>query len=281
MQSIGVVGAGTMGLDIARTFAASGFSVLVRDISADILERASARLKQSLEKAVSKGKLSGEAAEAIQGRLRFTTALADFQTADLVVEAVLEDAKLKKALFQELDGICKAEAIFATNTSSLSITELAASVGRRDRFIGMHFFNPVPSMALVEVVRGLDTSDETAAAVRSLAVALGKEPVEVRDAPGFVVNKILIPMVNEAVVVLQEGVASAGDIDKAMRLGANQPMGPLALADLIGNDVVLHILDRLFAETGDPRYRAATRLRAMVRGGLLGRKTGRGFFSYQ
>jgi 3-hydroxybutyryl-CoA dehydrogenase len=281
MKKICVIGAGTMGLDIAQTFAVKGYEVLVRDINDEIIERASSRLQKSLARLGEKGKMEEGGKNEILRLISFTTDLNPAADADLVIEAIIENPNLKKDVFKTLDGICKPETIFASNTSSISITELASAVGRPDKFIGMHFFNPVPVMKLVEVIRGIFTSDETFRTIFELAAAVGKDPVEGKDAPGFVVNKILIPMINEAVCVLEEGVASAEDIDKAMKLGANHPIGPLGLSDLIGNDVVLHIMNVIFQETGDQKYRPARLLKNMVRGNLLGRKTGKGFFTYQ
>ncbi len=280
MNKISVIGAGTMGADIAQIFALKGFSVIVRDITDEIIARSAAKLEKATARLVEKGKLSSEDQQNMMARITFTTDLNLSADSDLVIEAIIEDAKIKKDLFVSLDGICKPETIFASNTSSISITELSSAVKRKDKFIGMHFFNPVPVMKLAEIIRGIYTSDETFRTVFDLAVQVGKSPVEVNDAPGFIVNKILIPMINEAVFVLQDGVASAEDIDKAMQLGANHPMGPLALSDLIGNDTVLHIMNILFEETKDSKYRPATLLTKMVRGGLLGKKSGKGFYNY-
>lgn len=280
MEQIFVTGAGTMGLDIAQAFAQAGYRVAVRDVNDEILARAQARLAGGLDKRVARGKLARADADAILSRIAFTTELTLAREAALVIEAIVERADVKKSVFRELDGICPAETIFASNTSSISITDIASATKRPDRVIGMHFFNPATVMKLVELIRGVGTSAETFATAERLARAIGKEPVEVQECPGFVVNRILIPMINEAVGLYAEGIASAEGIDAAMRLGCNHPMGPLELGDLIGLDVVLAIMDTLFEETHDSKYRAHPLLRKYVRGGLLGRKAGRGFYVY-
>lgn len=280
MKKVCVMGAGTMGLDVAQVFATKGFEVTVRDISDEILDAAKAKLIKGLDKKVAKGKMTEEAKEAILGNMSFTTDLKALADMDLIVEAILERMDIKKSVFGELDTICKPETIFASNTSSLSITEIATATKRQDKFIGMHFFNPATVMKLVEVIRGAHTSDETYKTIAELAAAIGKEPVEVNEAPGFVVNKILVPMINEGIDLVYTGVASVEGVDTAMKLGANHPMGPLALGDLIGLDVCLAIMDTLYDETHDPKYRASLLLRKMVRAGKLGRKTGIGFYDY-
>ncbi len=256
MKKIMVVGAGTMGLDIAQVFAKADFEVTVRDISDEIIKRSEDRLNKGLDQLVSKGRLDEAGKSAIMSKIRFTTDLKAAADADLVIEAAIENLKIKQDIFAELDGICKTETILASNTSSISTTAIASATKRQDRFIGMHFFNPANIMRLVEVIKGANTSDETTETIKVLAVQIGKEPVEVSEAPGFVVNRILIPMINEAVGLVETGVASADGIDTAMKLGANHPMGPLALGDLVGLDVCLAIMDVLYTETGDPKYRA-------------------------
>ena len=280
MEKIFVLGAGTMGAGIVQAFAQKGYEVIVRDIKDEFVERGLAGINKSLSKLVSKGKMTDETKEDILSRISGTTDMNLAADCDLVVEAAIENMKIKKEIFAELDKICKPETILASNTSSLSITEIASATGRPEKVIGMHFFNPAPVMKLVEIIRGMATSQETFDAVKELSLAIAKEPVEVAEAPGFVVNRILIPMINEASFILQEGIASVEDIDTAMKFGANHPMGPLALGDLIGLDVCLAIMDVLYNETGDTKYRASSTLRKYVRAGWLGRKTGRGFYNY-
>jgi len=280
MKNIFVIGAGTMGLDIAQVFAGAGMKVTVNDISDEILEKSRQRMIKGLDKRVERGKMEREAADALVNAITFTTDQSTAAEADLVLEAIIENVQIKRELFKKLDAICPETTIFATNTSSISITEIGSATARADRFIGMHFFNPATVMKLVEIIRGMNTSQETFDKIKELSAAIGKEPVEVAEAPGFVVNRILIPMINEAIELVQNGVASPEDIDQAMKLGANHPMGPLALGDLVGLDVCLAIMDTLYNETHDGKYRASTLLRKMVRAGRLGRKTGKGFFEY-
>ena len=280
MKKIFVIGAGTMGAGIVQAFAQKGYEVIVRDIKDEFVERVINGINKGLSKLVAKGKMTEEDKEAILGRISGTTDLSLAEDCDLVIEAAVENMEIKKSIFAELDGLCKESTILASNTSSLSITEVASATKRPDKVIGMHFFNPAPVMKLVEIIRGMATSQETFDAIKELSVAIGKEPVEVAEAPGFVVNRILIPMINEASFILQEGIASVEDIDTSMKYGANHPMGPLALGDLIGLDVCLAIMDVLYNETGDTKYRASNLLRKYVRAGYLGRKTGRGFYTY-
>lgn len=279
MKKVFIVGAGQMGLDIGQVMAKTGYEVVFNDMSQEILDNAVAKLEKALDKMVSKGKMAEDQKAAIMGRISTSVDLAAAD-ADLIIEAIVENVDIKKGLFAKLDAICKPETIFATNTSSISITEIASSTKRQDKVIGMHFFNPATVMKLVEVINGLNTSKETFEAVYELSKEIGKDPVEVKEGPGFVVNRILIPMINEAAIVLEEGLASAEDIDKSMKLGCNHPMGPLALGDLIGLDTCLHIMDTFYAETCDSKYRASRLMRQMVRGGKLGRKSGEGFFKY-
>lgn len=281
IKHVGVVGAGQMGSGIAQVFASRGYTVTLFDMAPAMLGKARAGIEKSLAKLVEKGKIEIEARDATIDRLTFSEKIADLAGCDLVVEAIVENLEVKLALFKQLSDLVAEGAILATNTSSLPITQLAAAVKRPERFIGMHFMNPVPLMQLVEIIRGLQTSDEVYQAVYDAAKALDKTPTTVNDAAGFVSNRILMPMINEAFFTLMEGVASAEDIDTVMKLGMNHPMGPLTLADFIGLDTCLAIMEVLFSEFGDPKYRPCPLLRKYVRAGKLGRKTGEGVFGYE
>ncbi len=280
MKKIGVLGTGTMGAGIIQVLAQNGYEVVLRARRQTSVDKGLATVTKNLEKMVAKEKITAADKDEILARVHGSTEISIVADADLIIEAATEDMEAKKALFKELDELCKPGTILATNTSSLSITEIASATNRPDKIIGMHFFNPVPAMKLVEIIKGLATSEETKSTILELSEKLGKTPVEVEEAPGFVVNRVLIPMINEAVGILADGVAKAEDIDTAMKLGANHPMGPLALGDLIGLDVCLAIMDVLYSEYGDPKYRAHVLLKKMVRAGKLGRKSGVGFFDY-
>lgn len=280
ISKIGVIGAGVMGSGIAQVFAQTGCPVTMVEVKQEFIDRALKNIRSSLDRMVKKGILSLEQAEAALSKVKGMSDLAGIKEVDFVVEAVIEDKELKQGIFKELDILCQPEVILATNTSSISITELAAVTNRPDKVIGMHFMNPVPVMKLVEVVRGLVTSQATVDTVKELCTRLGKTPVEVNDFPGFISNRILLPMINEAIYALMEGVATKEAIDDVMKLGMNHPMGPLALADLIGLDVCLAILTVLYEGLGDPKYRPCPLLKKMVSAGHLGQKSGRGFYEY-
>jgi 3-hydroxybutyryl-CoA dehydrogenase len=280
-QSIGIIGAGTMGSGIAQIGALAGLRVALVDVDAARVAQGQAAVASGLDRMVKKGKLTADQRDAALARIDGTTDYAALAERDFVIEAATENETLKLRILRQVDEVAKRKAIVATNTSSISITKLAASTGRASRFVGLHFFNPVPLMSLVEVVRGLQTDEATVQAAAALARRLGKTPVIVKTAPGFVVNRLLIPMLNEAVFAYAEGVAGAAEIDEAMKLGANHPMGPLALADMIGLDVVAAVMEVFYRDFNDPKYRPAPLLKEMVAAGYLGRKAGRGFYTYE
>ena len=281
IRTVGIIGAGTMGNGIAQACATSGLRAVMVDISDAAVNKGLSAVSGSLERLVKKEKLSDSDKDAALARIHGTTNYDDLKSAQIVIEAATENHELKLRILKQADAMLAPEVILASNTSSISITKLAAATSRPDRFIGMHFFNPVPMMALVEIIRGLQTSDETHDAVHALAKSLGKSPITVKNAPGFVVNRILVPMINEAFFVLAEGLATPDDIDAGMRLGCNQPIGPLALADMIGLDVCLAVMEVYLAEFGDSKYRPCPLLKEMVAAGRLGRKTGSGVYTYR
>ncbi|HRO82804.1 3-hydroxybutyryl-CoA dehydrogenase [Alicycliphilus denitrificans] len=280
ITTVGIIGAGTMGNGIAQACAVSGINVVMVDISDAAVQKGVATVAGSLDRLIKKEKITAADKDAALSRIKGSTSYDDLKAAQIVIEAATENYELKLKILKQVDALVAPEVILASNTSSISITKLAAATSRPDRFIGMHFFNPVPMMALVEIIRGLQTSDATHGAVKQLAERLGKSPITVKNAPGFVVNRILVPMINEAFFVLAEGLATPEDIDAGMKLGCNQPIGPLALADMVGLDVCLAVMDVYLAEFGDSKYRACPLLREMVAAGRLGRKTGRGVYQY-
>ena len=280
ISNIGIVGAGTMGSGISQVAALTGYDIVMQDVSDEATSRGLGTIEKSLQRLVDREKITADAKDAAIRKIRTTTNLSDLADCDLVIEAATENMDLKLDLFEEIDKVSRPETIIASNTSSLSLTKLASVSNRPDKVIGMHFFNPVPMMALVEIIRALQTSDDTFTRVDELTRELGKTPVSVKDSPGFVVNRMLVPMINEAVFILYEGIASADEIDAAMKLGAGHPMGPLALADMIGIDVCLYVMNILLEEFGDSKFRPSPLLKQMVDAGYLGRKSGKGFFDY-
>lgn len=280
MKNVLVIGAGTMGSGIAQVIAQAGYNVFLNDVTDDFIQSGIKKIDKDLTKLVTKGRLEEEAKNETMARIAPLSNVEDGKNIDLVIEAIVENMKIKQDLFSKMDKVFSPDTIFASNTSALSVTEIAAKASNPDKFIGMHFFNPVPVMKLVEIIKGAQTSDDTFTKVKDFVEKIGKSGVVVNEAPGFVVNRMLVPLINEAVFTLAEGVASAEDIDTAMKLGANHPIGPLALADMIGLDVCLAVMETLYEGFGDSKYRPCPLLRKMVLAGYLGRKTGRGFFQY-
>ncbi|MBT4363405.1 MAG: 3-hydroxybutyryl-CoA dehydrogenase [Desulfobacterales bacterium] len=280
MTRIGVIGAGIMGSGIAQVCAQAGYEVIIRDIEERFVEKGLQAIRDSLDRMVEKEKLVREEAEAVMGRIKGTIKLEDIAQSELIIEAVIEKKEPKRTLYQELESLCDPKVIIASNTSSLSITELASFSNRPNKFVGLHFFNPVPVMELVEIIRGLETSDETFNIVKEVVDNIGKVGIEINDSPGFAVNRILVPMLNEAAFALMEGIASREDIDNGMKLGCNHPIGPLALMDMIGLETILSVMESFYSEFGDPKYRPCPLLKQKVRAGHLGRKTGKGFYEY-
>jgi len=280
IKKIGIIGAGTMGHGIALVAAKAGYEVVLNDVKDEYIKKGLGSIEKFLTKSVEKGKMTPEEKKTILERIHGTTKLEDMKDTDLIIEAIVEEVKIKKEIFQKLDGICKKETLFASNTSTIPITDLASATKRPDQFIGMHFMNPVPLMKLVEVIRGLRTSQETNTTIKNLAEKMEKTPIEVNDGPGFISNRVLFAMINEAMFCVQDGTGTIQSIDNIMKLGMNHPMGPLELADLIGLDVSLNILNVLYEGFNDSKYRPCPLLKKMVQAGYLGRKTGKGFYEY-